>query len=178
MRQWLVWLPVLVFTCGCGSNSPVAPTPTPTAPVAGASSRPEQNWSPWIFPQWQAGTGERLALDTTVSSTVTAGDICVFNLRFVWDRRASCKRFIVSAPVEGRLDVFLRWDPSAPGFDPTLIGDAVLIAPDGRFNASPSLQVDEHTWALVDPGSYGVLVMSYVDTNLPFQIRTEFVPSK
>jgi hypothetical protein len=112
-----------------------------------------------------------------VSSTVIAGDMCVPNIRFDWDRRASCKRFLLVSPVHGRLDAFLRWDPSAPGFDPNLVGDVVLIAPDGRFNASPSLQLDEHTWALVEPGAYGVLVMSYVATNLPFRIRTELVPN-
>jgi hypothetical protein len=179
MRPWLPWFALVILACGCGgSDGPLAPTGGPGVSTAAVNppAPDSRNWSPWTFPDWRPGIGEILVPGTTVSSAVVAGDICVANLRFVWDRRASCKRFQVVAPVQGRLDAFLRWDPSAPGFDPALIGDVVLIAPNGRFNSSPSLQVDEHTWALVDPGPYGVLVMSYVETNLPFQIRTELVP--
>jgi len=58
------------------------------------------------------------------------------------------------------------------------IGDVVFIAPDGPFNAAPATSADEYDWALVDPGVYAVLVMSYVQTNLPLQLRMELGPSK
>jgi hypothetical protein len=99
------------------------------------------------------------------------------DLRWVWDARASCKRFVVSVPSDGQLDAFLRWDGSAPGFDPSLAGDVVLVAPDGRFATSGWQHTDEHISVLVQPGDYGVLVMSYVPASLPFQIRTELRPN-
>jgi hypothetical protein len=49
---------------------------------------------------------------------------------------------------------------------------------DGQFNAAPATSADEYNWALVDPGVYAVLVTSYVQTNLPFQLRMEVGPSK
>jgi hypothetical protein len=113
-----------------------------------------------------------------VTSTVVAGDVCVSHLRTTWDYRVSCRRFTIEAPVQGKLEAFLTWDPSAPGFNPTLVGDVVFIAPNGQFNASPGLSVDEYNWALVDPGTYGVLVMSYVEATLPFQLRMELTPHK
>jgi hypothetical protein len=113
-----------------------------------------------------------------VSSTVIAGDVCVSHLRTAWDARASCRRFTIDAPVQGKLEAFLNWDEHAPGFNPTLVGDVVFIAPNGQFNSSPGTSADEYNWALVDSGTYGVLVMSYVDATLPFQLRMELTPIK
>jgi hypothetical protein len=136
------------------------------------------NWSPWYFFawQWQSGLGEPLVLDRTVDAIVEVNDLCVPGLRSTWDARSSCKRFVVSVPSDGGLHAFVRWDTSAPGFDPSLSGDVVLVAPDGRFTASGWQHAEEHIYGLVQPGDYGVLVMSYVPANLPFQIRTELRP--
>ena len=76
----------------------------------------------------------------------------------------------------GRLDVYLHWDVSAPGYIPVLSGDVVVVAPDGRFAASDWTHSDEHVWVLLRPGEYGVLVMTYVPASLPFQVNTEFRP--
>jgi len=176
MRRLTLWLPFVVLAWGCGTNSlPFAPSaaPSPFTPSVVASVDSD-NWSPWFFSGWQPGIGRALALGTSVDAMVDVGDECVPNLRWTWDARASCKRFTVSVPSEGRLDAFLRWDDAAPGFDPTLSGDVVLVAPNGRFTASDWQHADEHIFAFVQPGEYGVLVMSYVPASLPFQIRTEF----
>ena len=175
MRQFCLSV-VVLCAFGCSGNEvPLTPTPATSAASAPTSVPPRdsQNWTPFTFPDWQAGIGEPLTANATVATTVIAGDICVSNIRTAWDRRASCRRYTLAVRAPGRLDLFLRWDPSAPGYDPMLVGDVVLIAPNGRFNASPAANVDEHTWALVEPGDYGVLVMSYVETNLPFQLRAE-----
>jgi hypothetical protein len=131
------------------------------------------HWLPWFFSQWQPGVGEPFHLGERADSTVDVNDLCVSNLRSTWDARASCKRFTVSVRSDGWLAAFLRWDPSAPGFDPSLSGDVVLVAPDGRFAASDWQHTEESIDALVHPGEYGVLVMSYVPATLPFQIRVE-----
>jgi hypothetical protein len=70
--------------------------------------------------------------------------------------------------------VFLRWDAAASGFDPALAGEVVLVAPDGRFTASGWQHIEEDTFARVQPGNYGLLVMAYVPASLPFQMRTAF----
>jgi hypothetical protein len=177
MRQSWFWV-ILLFAFGCGDDriptAPTsAPTPAPAAPSPAVPSRDANNWTPFVFPSWEAGLGEPLTAGSSVTSKVIAGDICVANIRTAWDRRASCRRYAVTISSKSRFDLFLRWDPSAPGYDPTLVGDVVLVAPDGRFNSSPSLSPEEHTWAVVEPGVYGVIVNSYVDTDLPFQLRTQ-----
>ena len=167
----------------CGSNgvtrtqtgpSQTGPSPSPSA-LTGQLNEPDNgNWSPWIFPQWQSGLGEPLLIGATVQSAVEVNDICVPNLKSVWDARASCKRFALTASTRGRLDVHLRWDVSAPGYVPTLSGDVVMVAPDGHFADSDWTHGEEHLWVSVRPGEYGVLVMSYVPASLPFQLSTEF----
>jgi hypothetical protein len=52
----------------------------------------------------------------------------------------------------------------------------VLVAPSGRFTASDWRHTEERISALVEPGDYGVLVMSYVPVSLPFQIKVERRP--
>ena len=177
MLMKLAGLLFVMFMSGCGDNDlPFAPS---TAPVISAEPRPgvetaDGNWTPWSFTGWQPGIGERLLPAATILATVTAGDLCVERLREVWDRRASCKRFVVSVPAKGRLDAFLRWDTSADGFDASLSGEVVLVAPSGRFAASDWGHTEEHILALVEPGDYGVLVMAYVPASLPFEIRVSF----
>jgi hypothetical protein len=183
MRQWLAWLPLVAFGWGCdgGMDIPSAPTPSAVLPPS-ANAAPwspdVRNWSPFYFPAWQPGIGEVLIPGSTVSSTIVAGDVCVSHLRMTWDSRVSCRRFTIDVPVQGKLEAFLRWDAAARGFNPALVGDVVFIAPNGQFNASPGLSADEYNWATVDPGPHGVLVMSYVDATLPFQLRMELTPSK
>ena len=77
---------------------------------------------------------------------------------------------------DGWLNAFLLWDIAARGFDPSLAGEVVLVAPSGYFAASDWKNTDAHVFARVQPGNYGVLVMSYVPASLPFQISTEFRP--
>ena len=184
MRLWVAWLPLVIVGSGCtgGMEMPAAPSPgaPSSAPLAkSASWSPDiGNWTPFFFPAWEVGIGEILTPGRTVSSTVIAGDVCVSHLRNTWDYRVSCRRFTIEAPVQGKLEAFLHWDPSAPGFTPGLTGDVVFIRPDGRFTASSGVAVDEYNWALVDPGTYGVLVMSYVDATLPFELRMEHTPHK
>jgi hypothetical protein len=184
MRPWLAWLPLVVFGWGCSGGMEIPSTPTPNAVLPSPSANPApwapdvRNWSPFYFPSWQVGIGEVLSLGTAVSSTVIAGDVCVSHLRMTWDARTSCRRYTLEVPVQGKLEAFLHWDPSAPGFNPAVVGDVVFIAPNGQFNSSPALTVDEYNWALVDPGTYGVLVMSYVDATLPFELRMELAPQK
>jgi hypothetical protein len=184
MRPWLAWLPLVVFGWGCsgGMDTPSAPTVHAVMLPANANAAPwsfdVRNWSPFYFPGWQVGIGEVLVPGTTISSTVVAGDVCVSHLRMTWDYRVSCRRFTLEAPVHGKLEAFLNWDASAPGFDLTLAGDVVFIAPSGQFTASSGASAEEYKWALVDPGHYGVLVMSYANSTLPFQLRMELTPIK
>jgi hypothetical protein len=81
----------------------------------------------------------------------------------------------VSSP--GRLDAALRWDDAAPGFDLTLAGEVVLVAPSGRFASSDWQLPDPHVFAVVEPGEYDLLVISYVQTNQPFQLTTALSPA-
>jgi hypothetical protein len=186
MRQLFGWVSVLVLTAGCsGSGLPTSPT-TPSSPpsLSGAppSIRPpglrsadvSEGWLPWYFRQWQPGIGEPLDPNATIDAIVQANDVCVSNLRQVWDARSSCKRFLVSVPSEGRLNAFLRWDVSASGFDETLAGEVVLVANDGRFASSGWQKPQLDVWAPVSPGDYTVLVITYVPVSLPFQLKMDF----
>ena len=181
MRRPLRWVVFVLFAGGCSGgsfpSSPVAPTTAPTTTaVAGPLNRDSANWSPWSFWGWQPGLGDPLPLDALVDGTVVEGDQCVAHIRSTWDWRTSCTRFFVSVPLGGRLDAFLQWDTSAPGFDPSLSGDVVLVAPNGRFTASDWQHAEEHIFALVQPGEYGVVVMSYTPATLPFRIRATVSP--
>ena len=189
MRQFSWWLSLVVLGAACNSNSlslsPTAPSSSLSGLAAsgamlqsGLPANSEGNWSPWYFPAWQPGIGEPLTTNggMVVDSVVEVNDLCVSHIRLTWDARTSCKRFIVTITSIGWLDAFLRWDSSAPGFDPFLSGDVVLVAPSGRFTASDWRHTEEHVFALVEPGDYGVLVMSYVPVSLPFQIKVERRP--
>jgi hypothetical protein len=184
MRQASCWILCLTwFASGCGSNgvtgtqtgpSQTGASPSPSA-LTGQLSQPDNgNWLVWAFPQWQPGLGERLLIGATIQSTVEENEICEPTLRSVWDARASCKRFTLTASAGGRLDVHLRWDASAPGYVSTLSGDVVAVAPDGHFADSDWTHEEEHLWVSVRSGEYGLLVMSYVPARLPFQLSTEF----
>lgn len=179
MRRALGWVSIVVFSCGCSSDYlPLSPTESVTSGQSGGSGRsslslePAGGWLPWYWRDWQPGIGERLVPGGTVDTIVEANDVCVSNLRTVWDARSSCRRFVVSVSSPGRLDASLLWDPAAPGFDLSLAGEVVLVAPSGRFASSNWQQVDPQVFALVEPGSYGLLVISYVATSLPFQLTT------
>ena len=65
------------------------------------------------------------------------------------------------------------WDASAPGFNESLAGEVVLVAPDGRMASSSWQHVEEQISAFVQTGNYGVLVFTYVPVSLPFQIKLE-----
>jgi len=187
MRRLVGGLSIVAFAWGCGSSTVPA---TPTAPSMVAAYHagfippvdirveqpPDGNWLPWYFREWQPGLGDPLALDATVDAAVQHDDVCVQNLRQVWDARSSCKRFTLTVSSDGRLDVYLHWDVSAPGYNPALSGEVVVVAPDGHFASSDWTHSDEHAWVLLRPGEYGVLVMTYVPASLPFQIKTEFRP--
>src|SRR5262245_10195999 len=182
MRQASCWILCLAwFASGCDGHRAVSPSapitgpsPSPSALTGQLNEPDDGNWSPWIFPQWQPGLGDPLLIGAAVQSAVEVNDICVPNLKFVWDARASCKRFSLTASTRGRLDVHLRWDVSAPGYVSSLSGDVVIVAPDGHFADSDWTHGEEHLWVSVRPGEYGVLVMSYVPASLPFQLSTEF----
>jgi hypothetical protein len=181
MRQIFGGLSVVVLVWGCGANglplSQTSPSVTSVPPAAATIELPPNgNWTPWFFPQWQPGIGAPLAPGQVVDAIVDNHDVCVESLRQVWDARASCKRFVLSAPSDGRLDVYLRWDTSAPGFVPSLSGDVVIVAPNGRFATSDWTHTEEHVYVLLRRGDYGVLVMNYVPASLPFQIRAELHP--
>ena len=184
MRQLSAWLPLLVFAAGCSGNG-IAPSPTsPSGPsLSGVplSIRPagldtadtSDGWLPWFFRQWQPGIGEALVPNATIDAVVQANDVCVSNLRQVWDARSSCTRFLVSVPSEGRLKAFLRWDTSAPGFDQSLAGEVVLVANDGHFASSDWQKPELSVSAPVYAGDYTVLVITYVPVTLPFQLKME-----
>ena len=176
MHKSIAWLStVAVLACGChGNELPIAPTstPMPAASVAPAPSRDAENWTPFYFSPWQPGRGAPLAMNTTVSATVNADDICVPDIYQQWGAR-SCSRFVVEVPAEGWLHGLLRWDASAPGFEPDLAGEVVIVASTGRFATSGWKQTAPDVFARVEPGAYDVLVMSYVQTRLPFQLRME-----
>jgi hypothetical protein len=178
MRQWLGCGAVLVLTAACGGTGlPTAPSASSFSPGSvislPAATRPLEmadGWLPWSFPQWQPGLGESLNLDTTIGSVVEENDVCVFNLRQVWDSRSSCRRFVVSVPSTGWLYGYLTWDASAPGFTPYSAGEIVLVRQDGRFAASAWLRPDLEVAARVEPGDYTVLVITYGPVSLPFQL--------
>jgi hypothetical protein len=187
MRRLSGWLSVVAFGAACNSNelpaSPTAPSSSPSAsssavsrsmPRSGSRLYSEGNWSPWFFPAWQPGIGEPLVANgTIVDAGVDVNDLCVPNLRRVWDARSSCRRFNVSVPSDGWLRAFLMWDASAPGFNESLAGEVVLVAPDGRMASSSWQHVEEQISAFVKTGNYGVLVFTYVPVSLPFQIKLE-----
>lgn len=175
MRQLIGWLCVSVLTSACTANSlPLSPSaPSSVFGPSRGASVDSGNWTPWFFNGWQPGLGPALVLGTTVEAMVEVDDVCVANLRQTWDARASCKRFVVSVSSHGWLEASIRWDPTAPGFDPSLSGDVVLVAPDGRFTASGWQHTEEQISGRVQPGNYGVLIMSYVPASLPFQITTD-----
>ena len=183
MRQLSAWLSALMLAAGCSANQqlPLAPTPASSAvsfSLQSASSPTEirpldvsiGNWLPWYWGAWQPGAGEPLDASATIDGVVAANDVCVSNLRQVWDARSSCRRFLVSVPSEGRLEASLRWDASAPGFDESLAGEVVFVARDGRFASSDWQRSKVDAWAEVEPGDYTVLVITYVPVSLPFQL--------
>ena len=175
MRLLFGWLSVMVLASGCSSNlalSPTAASTQSTAPsphlAAGAGE-----WSPWYFWGWQPGICEPLTPGVNVEAIVQAGEQCVAGLRQTWDARASCRRFVVSVHSTGTLTAFLQWDASAPGFDASRAGDLVFVKPDGQFADSDWQQTEVRMSSSVQPGDYGVLVMTYVPASLPFQIRVD-----
>jgi hypothetical protein len=175
MRQPLGWLAVAMLSWGCSAD-PVLFSPTARF---GASVRPFSNlevppdgWLPWYWPEWQPGAGEPLVPGATLNAVVEANDICVANVRRVWDARSSCRRYVVEAPSTGRFDATLVWDQTAPGFDLRLAGEVVLVAPNGRFASSDWQQLDLHVFAVVEPGTYGLVIISYAPVSLPFQLTT------
>src|SRR5262245_51834894 len=125
MRLLLGWLSVVVLVSGCSNSSmPLSPTTTPSqSPASAQRGSDDGNWLPFFFKGWRAGIGELLSPGVTVNSVVKADDLCVADLRWVWDARSSCKRFVVSVPVAGMLDTSLRWDASASGFVSSLAGE-------------------------------------------------------
>ena len=179
MRTLVGWFSVVLFSCGCNGNDlPLTPTPTPAVPVAPTSALPNRdagNWTPWSFAPWQPGLGAPLELNATVNATVDEGDICVPDIYQQWGAR-SCQRFVVRVTSVGWFHGFVRWDASATGFDQSLAGEVVLVAPTGRFATSDWKHIDTEVVAKVDSGAYDVLAMSYVPATLPFQIRGELRP--
>lgn len=179
MRTVLFALTVALLAWGCDSSTRIASPTSPTlTSFADFNPFPEQplngNWTPWFFNDWQPGIGDRLALGQGVTSSVRPDDLCVVRIRLTWDGRTSCRRFALTVSSDGRLDVFLKWDVTATGFDPLLSGDVIIVAPNGRFAASDWTHGEEHVYVLLRAGEYGVLVMNYVPVSLPFQLRTEF----
>jgi hypothetical protein len=186
MPRLLRHLPVVVLTAACSATDmPVSPTSTPSSVASSAVSRSiprfgtrslegsDPSWSPWFYPQWQPSIGEPLGENSHTDSIVEAGEICVPNLRWVWDARSSCKRFLISVSGDGWLQASLQWDTSAPGFDESLAGEVVLVAPDGRMASSAWQRARVAVRVPVQRGDYGALVMTYVPENQPFQLRIE-----
>ena len=185
MRRLFGYVPVVVLTAACGAtDTPVSPTAIASSAVPGSGLRSgvrslggsDPGWSPWFFRDWQPGIGEPLGENGLTSSIVEVGDVCVTNLRWTWDARSSCKRFLISVSGDGWLQASLRWDASAPGFDQSLAGDVVLVAPDGRLAASAWQRADVAVRVPVQRGDYGALVMTYVPVNQPFQLAMEYQP--
>jgi hypothetical protein len=177
MHHWSGWALIVVLACGCGTYEPVAPmgpTPAPTS-VGPPPSRDAGNWTPFSFYPWHPELGVPLTLNATINTSVEADDLCVSDIYWQWGAR-SCDRFVVSVPSEGWLHAFLRWDVSAPGFDPGLAGEVVIVASTGRFATSGRRQTEPQVFAKVAPGAYDVLVMSYVQASLPYQLRAEVRP--
>jgi hypothetical protein len=182
MRQLFGWVSVLVLTAGCGgSGLPTAPSlALPFSPPA-ATSPPTRigafetadGWLPWSFREWQPGAGEPLGLNATIDAVVEANDVCVSNLRQVWDARSSCKRFLVSVPSTGSLYGSLLWDASARDFSPDFAGEVVLVRHDGRFASSDWQRTKLDVSARVEPGDYTVLVIIYGPVSLPFQLTMD-----
>ena len=176
MRQWTAWVPVVTLVVsGCDSDKLlVAPTSTP-APAAAAAPQPSRdagNWTPFSFAPWQPGLGAPLGLGATINAAVDVEELCVSDIYRQWGARA-CKRFVIQVPSVGWLHGLVRWDTSAPGFDLSLAGEVVLVASTGRFATSEWGRADNEVFARVEPGSYDMLVMSYVHARLPLQLRTE-----
>ena len=147
-----------------------APVTTPTPLLF----RDEGNWTPWFFSPWQPGLGEPLGVGATINAGVETGELCVPDIYWQWGARA-CKRYAIQVPSEGWLHGFLRWDASAPGFDPSVAGEVVIVATSGRFATSDWQQVDLEVFARVEQGLYEMLVLSYAQTTgLPFQLRTDW----
>ena len=152
----------------------------------GSGSRPpillslesDGNWLPWYWRAWQPGTGEPLNPGATIDAVVEANDVCVFNLRAVWDARSSCRRYLVSVPSAGRLRAWLRWDTSAPGFDESLAGGVVFVARDGRFASSDWQRSELDVCARVEPGDYTVLVITYVPASLHSSSRWRLIEER
>jgi hypothetical protein len=167
-----------VLACGCSGNElSVAPTSTPTSPtpvaVVPPPLRDAGNWTPFYFSPWQPGLGSTLGFGATINAAVDVDELCVPDIYWQWGARA-CERYIIQVPSGGWLHGLLRWDASAPGFDPSLAGEVVLVASTGRFATSDWKRVETEVFALVEPGLYDILVLSYAQTTrLPFQLRAE-----
>ena len=83
---------MLAYGCSGADIIPAAPAlAVPSGLSPDDDRRSRDGWLPWYFPLWQAGIGERIALDTNVESAVEADEVCEANLRFTWDARVSCK---------------------------------------------------------------------------------------
>jgi hypothetical protein len=103
------------------------------------------------------------------------GQLCVPDIYEQWGAR-ECQRFVVTILSPGWLHGLLRWDTSAPAFDLNLAGEIVVVASAGRFATSDWKQAETTVFAKVAPGTYDVLVMSYVRARLPFRLRADLRP--
>ena len=150
--------------CGCsgnsGASSPITPAPVPSPGPLPAPPPP-------ATPGPLFGIGFRILPGQTVLGTVEPTDpACYPN----WDSSATCKTYLVTAPVTGRLKVTLKWTPP-PDIDAM---DLFLVSPNGSYEVSPDSGSAKRTAEMpVAAGFvYSILAMSYLKSPLPFELVT------
>jgi hypothetical protein len=147
--------------------SPVASTPTPPAPnPPGGPS--EDTPIPGSGPDYRVGT-ITVASGQTVDSRIEPTDpACWPN----WDASGRCKAFEITAPFDGTLMVAVRM--TTPAALDTL--DLFLIDPGRAYViSSDGINAEEASLPVTAGSIYGVAVMTYATTPVPFQLQVEVV---
>lgn len=144
---------------------PVSPAPGPPVPSPGL---PEDTPIPGSGPDYRVGTIPVASGQTVDSRTEPTDPACWPN----WDASGRCKVFEITAPFDGTLMVAVRM--TTPAAHDTL--DLFLIDPGRAYViSSAGINVEEASLPVTAGSAYGVAVMTYDITPVPFQLQLEVV---
>jgi hypothetical protein len=154
---------VALLAAGCDRATvpslPTSPTPSTT------SSPPRQPEGPYYVP----GTGTMIVPGQVVVGTIVSGPACFWN----WEANGVCQVFEIAAPQDGTLEATVtRKTESAID-----IMDLFLVEPNGAWVAAHAGRIEEHATIPVKGGmTYGILVMSFNNGPLEFELKADFRP--
>jgi hypothetical protein len=138
---------------------PPPPTPTPLPPPSGVAG------------PFGPASNPAIAAGILIEGTVTGADpVCFPN----WDASGHCRQFDFVAASDSVIIATLTWTgPSRGLYDP----DVFLAAPDGYWALAQDAWPEKHVTIGVRSGvTYRVVVMSYGESELTFNLRVDVQP--